>query len=73
MATLWAAQWHSKSRLDGENRHFLYENLLSKVFRTRKEARRWIKLTYGYITDRPDLKAEPHGWRMPQKNRLANK
>ncbi len=63
---LWAAQWHSKNKLDGEVKHICYENCLPALFRTRKECRAWIKETYGYIAGRPDLQDEPHGWRMPQ-------
>jgi len=36
------------------------------LFRTRQAAREWIKTKYGYIAERPDLQAEPHGWRMPK-------
>ena len=63
---LWAAQWHSKCRLDGEKRYIMNENYLPKLFRTRRECREWIEKDCGYIKDRPDLRAEPHGWRLPQ-------
>ena len=66
MANLRAAEWHSKNHLDGEKRHILYDNLLPALFRTRQKCRDYIKEGYGYIADRPDLRAEPHGWRMPQ-------
>ena len=33
--------------------------------KTRREAREWIKKHYGYISERPDLQIEPHGWKMP--------
>ena len=64
--SLWAAQWHSKNKLDGERTHILCEDYLPKLFHRRKECREWIKSEYGYIANRPDLKTEPHGWRMPQ-------
>lgn len=35
------------------------------LFRTRSEAREWIEKEYGYLRTRPDLQAEPHGWKMP--------
>jgi hypothetical protein len=64
--TIWAAQWHSRNNLDGDSKYILYEGLLPKLFKTRKEAREYIEKRYGYIATRPDLRAEPHGWRMPQ-------
>jgi hypothetical protein len=63
---LWAAQWHSKNRLNGETKHILCENCLPKLFHTRKEARYYINLKYGYIRDREDLQQEPFGWRLPR-------
>jgi len=62
---IWAAEWHSKNRLDGERRHIIYDNCLPALFRTRRECREFIKDTYGYIAERPDLQIEPHGWRVP--------
>lgn len=70
---LWAGQWHSKSTLDGEIKHILWENLSPKLFRTRRECRVWIKANYGYIAERPDLRGEPHGWRMPQAKKVIIK
>jgi len=35
------------------------------VFENREVAREFIKLNFGYIATRPDLREEPHGWRMP--------
>lgn len=64
--TLWAAEWHEKSQLDGERRYILWENLLPALFRSRKECREFIKKKYGYISTRQDLRQEPFGWRMPQ-------
>ncbi len=66
MVNLWAAQWHTRNKLDGDTKHFLYENLLPALFRTRRECREFINLKYGYIRDRPDLQQEPHGWRVPK-------
>lgn len=66
MENLWAAQWHSESKLDGERRHIIYDNFQPALFRTRQECRWFIKRKYGYIANRPDLQAEPHGWRVPQ-------
>ena len=61
----WAGLWRSQNRLDGRSEHILFRGCLPKLFLTRAEAREWIKTEYGYIADRPDLKREPHGWRMP--------
>lgn len=63
---LWVGQWYSHNRLDGVTRHILCENLLPALFRTRRECREYIKGKYGYIKNREDLKAEPHGWRLPR-------
>ncbi len=66
MKKLWAVRWHSRNKLDGDTKHILYENCLPMLFRTRKEARVWIENKYGYIRSRPDLRGEPHGWRLPK-------
>ena len=64
---LWAAQWHSKHALDGDRKYILYDlDCLPMLFKTRARCRKWIKEKYGYIAERPDLRAEPFGWRMPQ-------
>ena len=34
--------------------------------RTRREMRAHINEHFGYIRDLADLRAEPHGWRMPR-------
>lgn len=36
------------------------------VFRTREAARAHIRKHYSYITKRPDLRREPHCWRVPR-------
>lgn len=62
----WAAKWVAVNKR-GRDRHFLRGsdcNVL--LFHTRRQAREFIKEAYGYIAQREDLKAEPHGWRMPQ-------
>ena len=66
MSALWAGEWHSVNRLDGDKRHILYDDLTPKLFRTRRECRAWLDEKFGYIRERPDLQAEPFGWRMPQ-------
>ena len=64
--TIWAGQWHSCNRLDGDRKHLLYEDCLPKLFKTRKAAREYLKEKYGYIANRLDLQDEPHGWLMPR-------
>lgn len=67
MINIWAAEWHSRNSLDGDRRYIILGNdCLPLLFRTRRECRAFIKEKYGYIADRPDLRAEPHGWQMPQ-------
>ena len=65
MVNLWAAEWNSRNKLDGVSRHIIYDKCLPKLFRTRESCRIWIDRNYGYIRDRKDLRAEPHGWRIP--------
>ena len=70
--TLWALEWNSRSVLDGEGHrtHFIHENLFPKLFKTRHEARAWANEEYGYIKTRPDLRAQPHAWRIPRPVRV---
>lgn len=56
----WSVIWRSDCALDDGPREYLVgEGGELPLFRTRREAR------YGYIRTRPDLHAEPHGWKMP--------
>jgi hypothetical protein len=69
--SLWAAQWRSTNRRDGPTTHLLAGNWLTPaLFPTRGAARAWIEVHYGYIRSRPDLRSEPHGWRMPRAVRV---
>jgi hypothetical protein len=69
--TAWALKWHSENKLDGV-REYLAIGPPSevKLFRTRRAARDYAQEKYGYIRERPDLKAEPHGWTFPQAIRV---
>lgn len=67
----WGALWHSENRLDGVREHLCCENCLPVLFVTRRECRAWIVDRYGYIKTRRDLRAEPHGWRMPRPVRVT--
>ncbi|KKM80261.1 hypothetical protein LCGC14_1341660 [marine sediment metagenome] len=70
MNTHWGVEWHSKNRLDGVQRYFMWENGEPLLFPTRQVARSYIAREYGYIRYRADLRREPHGWRMPQAVRV---
>ena len=75
---VWAIKWRSKNKLDGETEQLIGRfHKFSKnepdflsgynimTFTTRDQARKFIKEHYNYIKDRPDLRKEPHGWKMP--------
>ena len=64
--TLWAAEWYSKNKLDGERRHIIYANGVPALFRSRRACRNFINDQYGEIRDRSDLREEPHGWGIPK-------
>src|SRR3990167_3626913 len=62
----WGVVWRSRNRRDGVSTHLLrWRDGTPAIFRTRRGARDWIIAEYGYIRTRPDLRAEPHGWRLP--------
>lgn len=66
MANLWGLQWYSRNQLDGERRYLLWDGPAKPLlYRTRREARADALKRYGYIKSREDLRAEPHGWRLP--------
>ena len=70
---LWGVLWISENKLDGVTRHLvlscckpvLFTTRAPVLFTTRAQARRYIEENYGYIRKRPDLRREPHGWKMP--------
>jgi hypothetical protein len=66
----WGVQWYSVNRLDGITRRLIWGGGLPLLFRTRKDARDYVAERYGYIRHRPDLRAEPHGWRVPRAVRV---
>ena len=66
----WGIEWHSHNHLDGEQRHLLWPEPCYRLFRTRQECRDYIDKHYGYIRIREDLRAEPHGWRLPRAVRV---
>lgn len=69
----WGLEWHSKNQ-HGEDRHIIWPDGFSQgqpiLFKTRAEAREFQQERFGYIRTRKDLRAEPHGWRMPKVVRV---
>jgi hypothetical protein len=69
----WGVEWHSRNRVDGETRSLIWDlrdDGKYHLFRTRRECREFIEERYGYIKTRPDLRIEPHGWRLPRAVRV---
>lgn len=63
---VWGALWRQRNLLDGKWTHLINRgDTLPALFTTRREARAFIEQEYGYIRKRPDLRGEPHGWKMP--------
>lgn len=62
--TRWAIEWHSVNKLNGDQRMLL--GGIDGLFKTRQAARAHIEEQWGFLRDRPDLHAEPHGWKMPR-------
>ena len=66
----WALKWRSENRLDGKHEYLMWSHFPTigenGLFATRQEARDYNKKHYSYIKRSPDLRAEPHGWKMPQ-------
>ena len=66
----WGVLWRSKNRRMGRDEYLKFSDCRPLLFYTRREARQWIETNYGYIRIRPDLRTEPHGWRMPKAVRV---
>lgn len=83
----WAVKWREESSLDGKREYLMgrfygvdapkapccLAGYTTMVFSTRDEARTFIKDVYGYLKDRPDLKAEPFGWKIPMPVKVTVK
>lgn len=69
----WAVEHHHTNLLDGDRRYLegCPDLGYARTFRTRKSARKYIEDRHGYIRRRPDLQAEPFGWRVPQAVRVS--
>lgn len=63
---LWGLLWHSRNRLNGLSEYIMWRSGRPLLFDTRADARRYAQAHYGYITQRADLRSEPHGWRLPR-------
>ena len=65
----WAILHHTTNQLDGD-RQWLEgipdRTTCTRLFHSRSAARRYVADYYSCIANRPDLRAEPHGWRMPK-------
>lgn len=67
---LWGVLWRSRNKRDGVTEHIIFDNCIPLMYRTRQQARDTIKQRWGHLLDRGDLRAEPHGWRMPVPVRI---
>ena len=81
MSCGWAIQWTRDCRLDGFRQFLTGMAGLSPapdhlagytilVFKSRAAALAHIETYYAYLRKRPDLRGEPHGWRMPKAVRV---
>ena len=68
---LWGALWREKNSRDGKSEELICANGFPVMFKTRDESRQYIDEKYGYLKSRPDLKSEPHGWKLPIPIRVS--
>ena len=61
----WGLLWRSSSHRHGQRESLLWDGIQPLIFPNRSAARQYSRRKYGYINTRPDLRAEPYGWRMP--------
>lgn len=75
MRHYWAVKWVSENTLDGRREYYVGGPKTGapgpRLFATRREAREWRDQRYGYFRNRPDLKAEPHGWSLPRVEKVT--
>ena len=62
----WAVKWSSKNKLYGYQEHFMYDRCCPLLFTSRAAAKTYVNDVWGYLRNRPELRKEPHGWRMPK-------
>ncbi len=69
---MWGALWRSENKLDGKTEYLIYSDCgIPQLFKTRKSAREWIEMKYGYLFNRHDLTVEPYGWKMPRAVKIT--
>lgn len=64
----WAILMRSRNSIDGYREYLLGvpdHPTHTKLFESRTAARAFVSDAYGYIKDRPELRREPHGWKVP--------
>lgn len=69
-AVWWGIEWRNDSAFTGRRRQYLVWEHDVRLYRTRQACREFIEERFGYIRKRPDLKAKPHGWRIPRAVRV---
>lgn len=66
----WGVLFVYKNKIDGAKKYIDFENYAPVFFFTKQEAIQYIKMKYGYIAKRKDLRQEPYKWRMPKPIKL---
>ena len=67
----WGLEWYTRNAINGETRHLMWNGPTEPcLFSTREDARAYALKRWGYIKTRPDLRGEPHGWRIPRPVRV---
>ena len=70
----WALKWDTTNALDGRRTYFCGEGgTIPALFKTKAQATKYARETWGYLNKRPDLRAEPHCWRIPKAVRVRIK
>ena len=69
-AAFWGVEWRSRNTMDGAQSCLQWDLEVRPLFPTRRKCRAYIDQKYGWISTRPDLRQEPHGWLMPQAVRV---
>lgn len=67
----WGCLWRTRTQMEGERRHLIAAAGIPLLFSTKKAASAYIDENYGHMCRRPDLRAEPHGWLLPQPVRVT--
>lgn len=66
----WAIIWRSRNRDGYQESMVRGADGFPMFFHTRADAREWRQERYGYIKERPDLRAQPHGWLWPDVRKV---